>query len=273
MLDIPRPARTLQPPPVRRPGVFHFSVVAYLLFFATFLYAIGFLGGFGVPKAIDDGPAAPTGAALATDLALLLVFGLQHSVMAREGFKRVLTRAVPAAAERSVYVVASCAALAALFALWKPLPHVVWSVDSPALRGCVLALFAGGWLLVLVATLLIDHLDLFGLRQGWLALTGAPYREHPFKTPFLYRYVRHPLYVGWITVFFAAPTMTVGRLLFAVVATAYILVALVFEERDLVRRFGAAYEAYRATTPQLLPRFPRGVRRTETASAPATARR
>lgn len=272
MLHIPRPVVAPRSAP-RRPGAFVFSVVAYALFLGTFLYAIGFLGGFGVPKAIDDGPASPVGVALTTNLALLLLFGLQHSVMAREGFKRRLTRVVPPEYERSVYVLASCVALWALFAWWRPLPAVVWEAAAPWSRALALALFAVGWLLVFVSTLLIDHFDLFGLRQGWLALKGAPYREHPFRTPLLYRFVRHPLYVGWITVFFAAPTMTVGRLLFAVVATAYILVALVFEERDLVRRFGAAYEAYRATTPQLLPRLPRGARRAETASAPATARR
>jgi methanethiol S-methyltransferase len=243
-------------PPRRRVGVFVFSVAAYGAFLATFLYLIGFLAGVGVPKAIDDGPLLPWPAAAAINVGLLTLFALQHSVMARPRFKMTLLRLLPECAERSVYVAASNVALAVLFAAWSPMPDVLWNVDGVA-RVAGHVLFVAGVALVLYSTFLIDHFDLFGLRQGWLALRGREYVDRPFRVPGLYRFVRHPLYVGWIVVMWAAPAMSAGRLLFAVVTTAYILVATIFEERDLLRRFGRAYADYRARTPRIIPSRPR----------------
>jgi protein-S-isoprenylcysteine O-methyltransferase Ste14 len=223
------------------------------VFLATFLYAVGFVGGFLVPSSLDSAPRAALLPSLLIDLGLLCVFALQHSGMARPAFKRWLTRAVAPEAERSTYVLASSLALIALFAFWQPLGGTVWQVEDPFLRAALFALFAFGWLLVLVTTFLINHFDLFGLRQVWFALVGKPYTAVPFRTPGPYRLVRHPLYVGWLFAFWFTPVMTAAHLLFAVVTTAYILVAIRFEEKDLVDALGEDYRRYRERVPMLIP--------------------
>lgn len=229
-----------------------YGVLSYVVFLATFLYAIGFLGNFLVPKGLDSGPTGPWSIALLVDLALLSVFAVQHSVMARPAFKRQLTRLIPAAAERSTYVLASSLALMLLFWQWRPLGGTVWDVQSPAGRALLYAGFAFGWGLVLVSTFAIDHFDLFGLRQSWQAFRGRRQEAPAFKTPWLYRVVRHPLYVGWFFAFWCTPTMTITHLLFALVTTAYILVAIQLEERDLARAH-PEYAAYRRSVPMLVP--------------------
>lgn len=241
---------------MKRIGVLVYGVLSYAVFFATFLYAIGFVGNLLVPKSIDSPAEGSWLAALGMNLALLGVFALQHSVMARPGFKRWWTRYVPEPMERSTYVLLSSLALVLLFWLWQPLGGQVWSIEHPLGRAAAYALFATGWLTVLVTTMLINHFDLFGLRQSWLYFRGQEYTPLGFITPGPYRIVRHPLYVGWLLAFWATPTMTVTHLVFALTITAYILVAIRFEERDLVA-FHAEYEAYRRRVPMLLPRWSR----------------
>lgn len=236
----------------RRISIFVYGVVCYAVFFATFLYAIGFIGGFLVPTSIDGPPSGPFAVALLTNLALLALFAVQHSVMARPAFKRWWTRIVPEAAERSTYVLLSSVALIVLFAFWRPMGGVVWNVESTVGRAALYAAFAFGWGLVLVSTFLINHFDLFGLRQVWLELVGKPYRPLPFKTPVFYRHVRHPLYLGWFFAFWATPTMTLAHLVFALATSAYILLAIRWEERDLVNAH-PEYEEYRRRVPMLLP--------------------
>ena len=237
---------------MKRFTVFVYGLVCYAVFLATFLYAIGFVGDLWVPKSIDSAPQGSLTTALLTNLALLGLFAVQHSVMARPAFKRWWMRIVPPAAERSTYVLFSSIALIVLFAFWQPMGGTVWSVESAAGRSVLYALFAFGWGLVLVSTFLINHFDLFGLRQVWLQLIGRPYQPLPFKTPSLYRYVRHPLYLGWFFAFWATPTMTVAHLVFAAATTAYILVAIQLEERDLVEAH-PEYEDYRRRVPMLAP--------------------
>jgi protein-S-isoprenylcysteine O-methyltransferase Ste14 len=237
----------------KRLTIFLYGVACYAVFFATFLYAVGFIGNFGVPRTLDGTPGTSFGVSLLVDLGLLGMFAVQHSVMARPAFKRWFTRLVPDSAERSTYVLLSSLALIALFAWWQPLGGTVWSVVDPTLRGLLWGAFAFGWLLVLVATFLINHFDLFGLRQVWLQLVSRPYTPLAFGTPGLYRYVRHPLYVGWFFTFWATPTMTVSHLVFAIATTAYILVAIQFEERDLIVHLGQAYREYRERVPMLIP--------------------
>ena len=233
-----------------------YGVVAYLIFFVTFLYAIGFLGNVIVPKSLDSPPTMAWPAALAVNLALLSLFAIQHSVMARQGFKRTLTRVIPPAAERSTYVLASSLALILLFWQWQPLGGVVWDVQNEAGRLALYAGFAFGWALVLLATVVINHFDLFGLRQSWRGFLGLPQAPLGFTTPLLYRVVRHPLYVGWFFAFWCTPTMTVTHLLFAVVTSAYILVAIQLEERDLMRTH-PEYAEYRRQVPMIVPAWPR----------------
>jgi protein-S-isoprenylcysteine O-methyltransferase Ste14 len=231
---------------------FFYGVVCYLVFFATFLYAMGFLGNLGVPKSIDSGPEAPFTRALAINVALLGLFALQHSVMARPWFKAAWTRIVPSPVERSTYVLFSSAALLLLFWKWQPMGGVIWNAGSSYGRLALNALYVAGWLTVLAATFLINHFDLFGLRQVWLHLRGRAYTQLEFRTPGLYRYVRHPLYVGWLLVFWSAPVMTAAHLVFAIATTAYILIAIQFEERDLIRAH-AEYAEYRRRVPMILP--------------------
>lgn len=238
-----------------RIGIFIYGIVCYLVFLAVFLYGIGFIGGFLTPTRLDGVPTSPLAHALTVDLGLLAAFAIQHSGMARPGFKRWWTRIVPQAAERSTYVLLSSLALAAMFIFWEPIGGVVWSAASAAARNIIIGLYAFGWLLLLYTTFLIDHFDLFGLKQIWRRLLDKSYRAPVFRTPSLYKLVRHPLYVGWLTIFWAAPTMTVAHLVFALATTAYILMAIPFEERDLVAAFGNTYVDYRARTPMLVPRL------------------
>ncbi|MBC7982578.1 MAG: isoprenylcysteine carboxylmethyltransferase family protein [Candidatus Obscuribacterales bacterium] len=237
---------------MKRLSIFIYGVICYAVFFATFLYAIGFVGNLWVPKSIDSPPEVQLAIALLTNLALLGLFAVQHSVMARPAFKRWWTRVVPESAERSTYTLFSSLALIALFAGWQPMGGVIWNIDSPAGRAAMYGAFAFGWGLVLISTFLINHFDLFGLRQVWLQLLGKPYQPLPFKTPALYRVVRHPLYVGWFFAFWATPTMTVTHLVFAIATTAYILIAIQLEERDLVTAH-PEYESYRRRVPMLVP--------------------
>lgn len=242
------------------PVIFLYGVISYAIFFATFLYAVGFVMNIGVPRAIDGTPEMGFGGALAVNLLLLAVFAIQHSVMARPAFKARWTRIVPKPAERSTYVLFSSLALIALFAFWQPMGGVVWDVEHPVLHCTLWALGAAGWLLVLVSTFLINHFDLFGLRQVWLHLHGERYTPPPFKTPVLYRMVRHPLYVGWFFAFWATPTMTVAHLVFAVMTAAYIIIAIQLEERDLLAEHGESYRQYRERVPMLIPRLRRKAR-------------
>jgi protein-S-isoprenylcysteine O-methyltransferase Ste14 len=232
---------------------FVYGCAAYLLFLATFLYAIAFVGGFGVPTTLDGAPTLPIGSALAIDTALLAVFAVQHSVMARQWFKRWWTQVVPWAIERSTYVLCASLALDLLFWQWRPLGGVVWHVEQPAARALIWTAFGYGWIQVLVMTFLINHFDLFGLRQVWLHLRGRHYTRVGFAMPAPYRMVRHPLYLGFLVAFWAAPTMTVAHLVFALATTAYIVLAIQFEEHDLEREHGAAYREYRERVPMLLP--------------------
>ena len=237
----------------KRISIFLYGAVSYAIFFATFLYAVGFIGNFAVPATMDGVPLLSAGKALLIDLGLLGIFALQHSIMARPFFKRWLTRFIPESAERSTYVLLSSAALIAMFAFWQPLGGEVWTVTDPTLRGVIWGVFAFGWLLVLVSTFLINHFDLFGLRQVWLQLIGRRYTHLKFGTPGPYKLVRHPLYLGWLFAFWATPTMTGTHLLFAFVTTAYILVAIQLEEQDLVDTLGDDYRRYRERVPMILP--------------------
>jgi len=234
---------------------FVYGVVSYLVFFATFLYAIGFLGNFLVPKSIDSDPQVPFLLALAINLTLLALFAVQHSVMARPWFKEAWTRFVPTPVERSTYVLLSSAALLLLFWKWQPMGGVIWNVEGAFGQLMLGALYLTGVLIVLVTTFLLNHFDLFGLRQVWLHLLGRPYTPLTFRTPGPYRIVRHPLYVGWLLMFWSAPLMTSAHLVFALATTAYILIAIQFEERDLVRSH-EEYAEYRRQVPMIIPIIP-----------------
>jgi len=233
--------------------IFLYGVFCYLVFFATFLYAIAFLGDFGVPKSIDSGAQGSLGRALAVDVLLLGLFAVQHSLMARSWFKRAWTRIVPPAAERSTYVLFASVAMILLFWKWQPMGGLIWQLDTEVGRLVAYGIYAFGWALLLLATFLIDHFDLFGLRQVYLYLRGRPYTGLQFRTPLLYRYVRHPIYVGWLCIFWATPQMTVAHLVFALATTAYILIAISWEERDLLSAHGETYRRYREQVPKLIP--------------------
>jgi len=232
---------------------FAYGSFSYLIFLATFLYAVGFIGGFGVPSTLDGAATGPLGIGLAIDVLLLTLFAVQHSVMARKWFKEWWTKIVPKPIERSTYVLFSSVALILMFALWRPLGGVIWSVEDPIGQIVLRSLFAFGWGLVLFSTFLINHFDLFGLRQVWRNLLGQPESAMRFTTPGPYKLVRHPLYVGWLFAFWMTPVMTTAHLLFSIATTAYILLAIRFEERDLVREHGETYEQYRKAVPMLVP--------------------
>jgi methanethiol S-methyltransferase len=232
---------------------FLFGLVAYLVFLPTFLYAIGFVTGVGVPKTIDDGPAGPVIEALIVNLLLLSLFAVQHSGMARKPFKRWLTQFMPASVERSVYVLLASLALILLLWQWRPIPAVVWQITDANVAMTMTALSFAGWLLVLFSTFLINHFELFGLHQVAANLAGRTMPAARFKTPVLYKFVRHPIYLGFIIAFWATPVMTVGHLLFAAVTTAYIFIGIALEERDLIQLFGEEYKRYRAQVGMLAP--------------------
>lgn len=236
---------------------FAYGVASYLIFLATFCYAIAFVGGFLVPRQLDGPLQGSLAGALAVDALLLTIFAVQHSVMARRWFKERWTQIIPWSIERSTYVLCASLALLLLFWQWRPIGLPIWTVAQPTARAVLWTLFAAGWGIVLMVTFLINHFDLFGLRQVWLPLMGRPYERVSFRTPLPYRYVRHPLYFGFLLAFWMTPTMTLAHLVFAVATTAYIVIAIQFEERDLVHEHGADYEAYRRRVPMLLPGRPR----------------
>ena len=238
---------------MKRAIVFVYGVVCYAAFLATFLYAVGFLGNIGVQKSIDSGREGSIAMALLVDGGLLALFALQHSIMARPWFKRAWTRVVPEPAERSTYVLFSSVAMFLMFWQWQPIGGVVWNLGDGVLSTVMIGLYAAGLLIVLLSTFLINHFDLFGLRQVFLYLVRREYTHLEFRTPFFYRYVRHPLYVGWLFTFWSTPVMTVAHLFFAVMTTAYILVAIRFEERDLMAIHGEKYRRYRDQVPMLIP--------------------
>jgi len=240
---------------MRRIIVFTYGVTCYLIFLGTFLYAIGFVGNFLVPKSLDSVPAMTFGQALLVNVGLLSLFALQHSIMARPAFKRWWTKLVPPPVERSTYVLFSSLALLLLFWQWQPMGGRIWQIENSPGRLLLYSLFTFGWLLVLVSTFLINHFDLFGLRQVYLYLCGKEYTTLKFATPGPYKLLRHPLYVGWFFAFWATPTMTVAHLVFAVLTVAYILIAIQLEERDLLTAHGEAYAEYRRQVPMLVPRF------------------
>ena len=232
---------------------FLYGIAAYLFFAVTFLYAVAFVSNVIVPTTIDTGKASPPLLAAIIDLGLMAVFAIQHSVMARQGFKRWWTKIVPEPIERSTYVVASSAALALLLWQWRPIPVVVWWVENRTFAMLILALALIGWLIVGLSTFLISHFELFGLAQVGRHLTGRAPQPSKLRTPLFYRFVRHPLYLGFTIAFWATPVMSVGHLLFAVVTTAYIFVGIAFEERDLTAFFGDEYRRYKARVPMLFP--------------------
>jgi protein-S-isoprenylcysteine O-methyltransferase Ste14 len=248
----------MKEPVMARLLAFLYGTAAYLLFLVTFLYAIGFVTGLPVPKTIDMGPVVPLQEALIVNVLLMSLFAIQHSVMARQGFKRWWTQFVPPAIERSTYVLFATLALMLLLWQWRPIPTVVWQVTDPTIAMALTGLSLFGWVIVLTSTFLINHFELFGLQQVVMNLAGRRAGEMRFKTPVLYKLVRHPIYLGFIIAFWAAPTMTVGHFLFAAVTTAYIFVGILLEERDLVAQFGDEYRDYRERVGMLFPKPGRG---------------
>lgn len=230
-----------------------YGVVSYFAFFGTILYAIGFVGNIVVPKTIDGEPELPFGKALLIDAGLLLLFALQHSIMARPGFKRRWTKIIPPALERSTFVLLASLCLMLMMWQWQPLGGVVWEIQNTTLQNILFVVYLIGWGIVFISTFLIDHFDLFGLRQTWLYFRGKPYTNLPFRVPLFYRFVRHPLYFGFLIAFWATPLMTVTHLIFAALTTGYILTAIQFEERDLVNHFGESYRKYRKQAPMIIP--------------------
>ena len=231
-----------------------FSLIAYAIFLATFLYLIGFVGDLTIlPTTVDKGPQSAVAAALITDVALIALFGVQHSVMARQGFKQAWTRTVPRPIERSVYVLLASAVLIILFSFWRPIAGTVWSVTNPLAEAILWALFATGWGIVLLSTFLINHFELFGLQQAWLHMQQREAAPAEFRQPFFYKWVRHPLYAGFFLAFWATPQMSYGHLLLAAGMSVYMLIAIRYEERDLVGYFGENYERYRLDVGMLIP--------------------
>jgi protein-S-isoprenylcysteine O-methyltransferase Ste14 len=239
---------------VRRTLVLAYAILAYLSFFAAILYAIAFEANTFVPKGIDDG-LQPTSWATAVgiNVALLLLFAVQHTIMARGGFKRWLVRFVPHPVERSTFVLASSLLLLLIFWQWRPMDGTIWTVINPFWKGVLVAVSLAGWAMVFYSSFLIDHFELFGLRQSWLYFRGRPYTPPHFVKRSFYNYVRHPLMLGFLIAFWVTPVMTLGHLLFSLVITAYVVFGVTVEERDLLRAHGEAYEQYRRSTPMLIP--------------------
>jgi protein-S-isoprenylcysteine O-methyltransferase Ste14 len=235
-----------------------YGLICYLIFFGTFLYAIGFVDNLLVPKSIDSGRVVPLIEAVTIDVLLLGLFAVQHSVMARPAFKRWWTKVVPQHVERSTFVLTSSLVLIVLFWQWRPMPRAIWDVQQPVSANALWGVFAVGWLVALISTFLIDHFDLFGLRQVYLYAKDQPYSPPPFGTTAFYRFVRHPIMLGFQIGFWATPRMTWGHMLFAVMTTAYILVGVSLEERDLRDAFGGTYDRYRKQVSMLVPRLPVG---------------
>ena len=235
-----------------------FALVAYAIFFATFLYLIAFVGNIPVvPRSVDAGPATAPATALIFDIALIALFGVQHSVMARKGFKQWWTRVVPVPAERSVYVLMASAVLIVLMSFWRPIDGVIWSVTNPLGETILWALFGIGWLLVLVSTFLLNHFELFGLQQAWFHMRGRQAEPHQLRQPMFYKWVAHPLYSGFFLAFWATPHMTAGHLLLSAGMSIYMLIAIRYEERDLTDYYGEDYTRYRSGVGMLFPRFGR----------------
>lgn len=231
-----------------------YGVLSYAIFLGVFLYSIAFLGNFYIPNSMDAAPTMAFWPALAINLALLAGFAVQHSVMARPAFKRAWTKIVPEAAERSTYVLFSNLAMIALFAFWQPMGGSVWTVEAEPFRAIIFGLYFLGWGVLFYATWLINHFDLFGLRQVWYNFRGTTPPEMTFRVPGMHKWVRHPIYVGWLIIFWATPTMTVAHLVFAIMTTAYIVIAIQFEEKDLVDEFGDDYRDYQKDVGMLLPK-------------------
>ena len=230
-----------------------YGIISYLAFFGTFLYTIGFVGNFIVPKTIDGDPQTSLVSAILINASLLLLFALQHSIMARPAFKRWWTRFVPQPMERSTFVLLSSLCLMLMMWQWQPIGGMVWSTENETVKTILMITNLAGWFIVLLSTFMINHFDLFGLRQTWLYFIGKPYTELPFRLPLFYRFVRHPLYLGFLIAFWSASTMTVAHLLFAVLTTGYILTAIRLEEKDLLKQFGQKYRDYKKWAPMIIP--------------------
>lgn len=238
---------------MKRILVLLYGVISYLLFFGTFLYAFGFVGNLFVPKSIDGAPQVPLAQAILVNSLLLLLFALQHSIMARPVFKNWWTKIIPEQAERSTYVLLSSLCLILLVWQWQPMGGFIWRVEEPVAKTILTVLFITGWLIVLWSTFMINHFDLFGLRQVWFYFLGKKYEPLRFRIPFFYKYVRHPLYLGWLIAFWATPVMSAAHFLFAVLTTGYILTAIKFEEKDLITHFGDKYSNYKRLVPKIIP--------------------
>ena len=238
---------------MRRIVGFAYGVACYAIFFATFIYLIAFLANFMVPKGIDDGLPVATGTAVLVNFALMALFGVQHSVMARPAFKKRLAALLPESVERSTFVLAASAALLLLYWQWRPLPQVIWSAESPTAQAALWGVLLAGFGIVLLSTFVIDHFDLFGLRQVWLALIGRPYRHGSFQVTYLYKFIRHPIYFGLLLGIWGTPRMTLGHLLFAIGMSGYILIGIQYEERDLEMFLGEDYRRYKQRVPMLIP--------------------
>ena len=235
--------------------IFIYGILSYLMFLGVFIYAIGFIGNIKINNSLDSIPSLSLTHALMINLGLLSLFALQHSGMARKGFKNWITKYIPEPAERSTYVLLSNIVMIVLFYFWQPMGGTIWSVESDFAKTSLMALFMFGWAIVLISTFLINHFHLFGLQQIWYQLLNKPIPPANFSQPSLYKSVRHPLYVGWIIVFWAAPTMTIAHMVFALMSTAYILVAIQFEEKDLIDEFGDEYRKYQEDVPMIIPKI------------------